>query len=249
MNGTVPATLTGDHSLTDEERAHNHDALIESNGAPIAEVYQERPPSPPRKRSDSNFLVLHHEHAHAAESEELATVALMIIFGDGFHNFIDGITIGAAFSQSILQGISISVAVICEEFPHELGDFAILLGTGMSMKKALGYNFLSACTCYVGLVFGILIGDMPDATPYVFGFAGGMFLYISLVDIMAELSNKLEQTSKHKDFTETAKILILQNIGILIGVGIMFFLARYSDKINFEGLVPPKNSDMPFTES
>jgi zinc transporter ZupT len=54
----------------------------------------------------------------------IATVAWMIIFGDGIHNFIDGLSIGAAFSESILTGISVSVAVMCEEFPHELGDFA-----------------------------------------------------------------------------------------------------------------------------
>ena len=46
----------------------------------------------------------------------------MIIFGDGFHNFIDGVSIGAAFSESILTGISISLAVMCEELPHELGE-------------------------------------------------------------------------------------------------------------------------------
>lgn len=205
-----------------------------------------------RERANSNFLALKHDHQHQhalpGESDGIATIAWMIIFGDGLHNFIDGITMGAAFSQSILEGISISVAVICEEFPHELGDFAILLGSGMSMRKALGYNFLSACTCYLGLVFGIILGDLSDFTPYIFALAGGMFLYISLVDMMGELSAQLEETSK-KGVSETAKTLLLQNIGILIGVGIMFFLAKYGEKINFEGLVPPKSTDMPFTES
>ena len=65
----------------------------------------------------------------------IATVAWMIIFGDGIHNFIDGLSIGAAFSQSILTGISVSVAVLCEEFPHELGDFA--------------GNVVRAATCYI----------------------------------------------------------------------------------------------------
>ena len=69
----------------------------------------------------------------------IATVAWMIIFGDGVHNFIDGLSIGAAFSESILTGISVSVAVLCEEFPHELGDFAVLLNSGMSMKQVTDF--------------------------------------------------------------------------------------------------------------
>lgn len=48
----------------------------------------------------------------------------MVIFGDGLHNFIDGLSIGAAFNESILTGVSISVAVVCEEFPHELGMYS-----------------------------------------------------------------------------------------------------------------------------
>jgi len=45
----------------------------------------------------------------------------MIIIGDGIHNFIDGVSIGAGFTQSTLTGLSISLAIIFEEFPHELG--------------------------------------------------------------------------------------------------------------------------------
>ncbi|KAJ6219153.1 hypothetical protein RDWZM_004965 [Blomia tropicalis] len=227
------------------DKSNQNHIHINGNGSePVGERLNER-----GERSNSEFLLQKHDHSHGGESGEIATVAWMIILGDGLHNFIDGITIGAAFSQSILEGISMSVAVICEEFPHELGDFAILIGSGMSMRKALGYNFLSACTCYIGMVFGILLGDMADATPYVFAFAGGMFLYISLVDMMGELSHNLEQASKKRGLTYTAQMLILQNIGILMGVSIMFFLAKYSDKINFEGLAPPKNSYMPFTDS
>ncbi|KAJ9579293.1 hypothetical protein L9F63_024597, partial [Diploptera punctata] len=65
-----------------------------------------------------------HGHDHMIHFEngkvEIATVAWMIIFGDSFHNFIDGLSIGAALHQSLLTGISISVAVLCEEVPHEL---------------------------------------------------------------------------------------------------------------------------------
>merc|ERR1719334_1732707 len=118
---------------------------------------------------------------------KIATVSWMIIFGDGIHNFIDGLSIGAAFSESILTGISVSLAVLAEEFPHELGEFAVLLNSGMTMKQALMYNFLSACTCYLGLILGILLGEL-DANCYIFALAGGMFLYISLVDMVPELN-------------------------------------------------------------
>ena len=56
----------------------------------------------------------------------IATVAWMIIFGDGFHNFIDGLSLGAAFNESIPTGMSISLAVLCEELPHELGIVSLM---------------------------------------------------------------------------------------------------------------------------
>ncbi|GLG97384.1 Putative zinc transporter [Gryllus bimaculatus] len=173
----------------------------------------------------------HHIHFEQGKDSVVATVAWMIIFGDGLHNFIDGLSIGAAFNESILTGISISMAVMCEELPHELGDFAVLLNAGMTMKQALVYNFLSACTCYLGLILGILLGEF-EASHYIFGFAAGMFMYISLVDMMPELNRAAEDASKISVKT-AVKTLALQNIGLLIGVAVLFFLARFQDSITF----------------
>merc|ERR1711988_1266537 len=159
----------------------------------------------------------------------IATVAWMIIFGDGVHNFIDGLSIGAAFSESIVAGISVSAA-LCEEFPHELGDFAVLLNSGMNIKQAMCYNFLSACTCYVGLVLGILLGEMQFLNQYIFAAAGGMFLYISLVDMVPELNSMIDNLSK-ESLTEALKVFLLQNIGMLVGIFSLFTLAKYQDDI------------------
>ncbi|XP_015920204.1 metal cation symporter ZIP14 [Parasteatoda tepidariorum] len=184
-----------------------------------------------------NHHTHHHEHTIHFEKGQSAigTVAWMIIFGDGLHNFIDGLSIGAAFSESILAGVSISVAVICEEFPHELGDFAVLLSAGMTMRQALLYNFLSAITCYLGLVMGILLGDFAEGAPYIFALAAGMFLYISLVDMLGELSEALEEARK-KGIKKQLKVFLIQNIGIALGVAILFVMARYAEHFNFENL-------------
>lgn len=68
------------------------------------------------------------------------------------------------------------------------GDLAILLNAGMSLKKALCYNFMSACSCYLGFIVGAFLGSNTDSHDWVFAIAGGMFLYISLVDMVGSLN-------------------------------------------------------------
>jgi len=68
-----------------------------------------------------------------------------------------------------------------------VGDFAILLNAGMSKKRALLFNFLSACTCYIGLAFGISLSSVAYATPWILAIAGGMFLYIALADMVCNI--------------------------------------------------------------
>lgn len=47
----------------------------------------------------------------------------MVTLSDALHNFIDGLAIGASFTVSIMTGFSTSIAIVCEEFPHELGVY------------------------------------------------------------------------------------------------------------------------------
>ncbi|XP_046665099.1 metal cation symporter ZIP8-like [Homalodisca vitripennis] len=162
-------------------------------------------------------------------SQKVATVAWIIIFGDGLHNFIDGMSIGAGYSHSIGTGISISIGIACEEFPHELGDFAILIQSGMSLQRAMLYNFLSACTSFVGLVLGIMLGELEGST-YIFAFAGGLFLYVSLTHLIPELQDMLKE-SLHSGQCQALLSFVLQNVGILSGSALLYCLTRYSDSI------------------
>ncbi|XP_076115576.1 metal cation symporter ZIP8-like isoform X2 [Mytilus galloprovincialis] len=186
-----------------------------------------------RSSNNGGFLNGEAKRPVKKEKKEVATVAWMIIFGDGLHNFIDGLTIGAAFTDNILAGISICVSVFCEELPHELGDFAILLNSGMTVKKALMYNFLSACMCYFGLIVGILLGENTTAHDWVFAIAAGMFLYISLVDMMPEMNSAAESEENKKNIG-SLQIFILQNVGLVLGFTVILIMSLYGGEIDFQ---------------
>ncbi|KAK7904553.1 hypothetical protein WMY93_017160 [Mugilogobius chulae] len=159
---------------------------------------------------------------------DIKTVAWMITLSDGLHNFIDGLAIGASFTVSILTGFSTSTAIFCEEFPHELGDFVILLNAGMSVPQAIFFNLLSAMSCYVGLVFGILLGS-SFAPNVIFAIAGGMFLYIALADMFPEMDNIAREQSNR-----SSKVIffLIQNAGLLTGFTIILLITMFAGNIN-----------------
>ncbi|XP_068167913.1 metal cation symporter ZIP14 isoform X1 [Antennarius striatus] len=160
---------------------------------------------------------------------DIGTLAWMITLSDGLHNFIDGLAIGASFTVSIFQGMSTSVAILCEEFPHELGDFVILLNAGMSLQQAMFFNFLSACCCYLGMGFGILAGNSFSPN-WIFALAGGMFLYISLADMFPEM-NEISREDENAGGSSFVITFAIQNAGLLTGFFIMLLLTIYSGQI------------------
>uniref|UniRef100_F1LBI0 Zinc transporter ZIP14 n=1 Tax=Ascaris suum TaxID=6253 RepID=F1LBI0_ASCSU len=163
----------------------------------------------------------------------IASVAWLVVFGDGLHNFIDGLSIGAAFNESFLSGISISVAVLCEELPHELGDCAILINSGMSPRQALFYNLASASTCLGGFVVGVIVGEINrNFGQFIFALAGGMFLYISLAGMLSEINKKAEEEMK-RNLREGIQTMLLQSAGLATGLTIMYLFAQYGSLISF----------------
>lgn len=76
------------------------------------------------------------------------------------------------------------VISILTYFSFISGDFAILLKSGLTFRQALAYNFASAIISYIGLILGIIIGDLDSAHTWVLALTAGMFLYISLVDMV-----------------------------------------------------------------
>nr|XP_050035391.1 zinc transporter foi-like isoform X1 [Dermacentor andersoni] len=167
----------------------------------------------------------HHRHSHAHSHEvpsSIAAMAWMVIIGDGLHNFSDGLAIGAAFASGLSGGLSTTIAVFCHELPHELGDFAVLLKAGMSVKQAVFYNVVSSVLCLLGMAIGISLGNVHSASSWIFAGVGGMFLYIALVDMLPELS-----VNPNHGNARAVHQLGIQLLGISLGVTTMFVIALY----------------------
>nr|XP_022326413.1 zinc transporter ZIP6-like isoform X1 [Crassostrea virginica] len=173
----------------------------------------------------SHVLDFSHGHSHSrckTMPQTVAAIAWMVILGDGIHNFSDGLAIGAAFSNSITGGISTSIAVFCHELPHEIGDFAVLLRAGMTVKQAIIYNCVSSVLGFCGMLIGILVGNFGSSTLWIFACIGGIFIYIAFVDMLPELTSLGTKKGENPFFH-----LILQLCGLLLGSGIMFLIAIF----------------------
>ncbi|AWP16046.1 putative zinc transporter ZIP8 [Scophthalmus maximus] len=223
----TPAELPQENSLHNGGMADMSDSIILSGISTVTLDKSSLTSELPHPKDGQGCGVACH-WLHGKQMTSIKTVAWMITLSDALHNFIDGLAIGASFTVSILTGFSTSTAIVCEEFPHELGDFVILLNSGMSIPQAIFFNLLSALSCYVGLVFGILLGSnfAPNA---IFAIAGGMFLYIALADMFPEMD------SIARDQKETsAKIVffLIQNAGLLTGFTIILLITIFAGHIN-----------------
>ena len=130
-------------------------------------------------------------HCHEQDCEAHGRAAPLILIGDAFHNFVDGIVIAAAFLTSIPLGITASIAVIAHEIPQEVGDFAILLESGYSRSKALVFNTLSSATTLPGAVVAYFwLAEAETAKPYVLAVSAASFIYIAIADLIPSLHKK-----------------------------------------------------------
>lgn len=155
----------------------------------------------------------------------MTSTALMVIVGDGLHNLTDGLAIGAAFCGDPVTGFATALAVFCHELPHELGDFAVLLRSGMSIKRALYYNILSSVLSFMGMAGGIwLAEDHESASQWIYAATAGTFFYIALADLVPEMNENNNGKSIN---------LLLAVLGILTGGVIMLMIALHEDSIQY----------------
>ncbi|GAA6075784.1 metal cation symporter ZIP8 isoform X1, partial [Tachysurus ichikawai] len=105
----------------DEEHGHSHfsppEVPQQNGGGTVIAVTSFSISSSDKSSTTSEATV---EQGCCTRLARVKTLAWMITLSDALHNFIDGLAIGASFTVSILTGFSTSIAIVCEEFPHEL---------------------------------------------------------------------------------------------------------------------------------
>jgi zinc and cadmium transporter len=146
------------------------------------------------------LVLWRHCHIHECETHapdpvrsRASASGYLILFGDGVHNFVDGVLIAAAFLTDVHLGVVTALAVAAHEIPQEVGDFAILLHSGFSRGKALLYNVLASLTTVVGGVLAYFsLGVAQAALPYVLAVAASSFIYIAVADLIPGLHKRLE---------------------------------------------------------
>ncbi len=135
------------------------------------------------------FIRWRHCHMPASRNHLHPVVTLNLI-GDSVHNLIDGMVIGASYSVSVPLGIATTLAVILHEIPQEIGDFGVLVHGGLSVKKALGFNFLSALAAFIGALISLFLGQyLKNYALILMPVTAGGFLYIAGSDLIPELQH------------------------------------------------------------
>lgn len=161
-----------------------------------------------------------HAHAHGAKGvpgDNKRAAAILNLVGDGVHNLVDGLVIGASFTVSPTLGLTTTLAVLLHEIPQELGDFGILVNGGMSHGKALGFNALSALCAIVGAVLSLLLG--PNLSGYseaMLPVTAGGFIYIAGSTLIPDILSHVQPKDFLKEFA-----------ALLAGIGVMVVLALF----------------------
>ena len=139
----------------------------------------------------------HHDHCEAHDAQAPAhdhgRSGLLILVGDTFHNFVDGILIAAAFLQSVELGIVTALAIIAHEIPQEVGDYLILLHSGYSKLRALVFNLLSSLATMVGALLAYFaLSQLTEWIPTLLGLGAASMIYVAVADLIPGLHKRTE---------------------------------------------------------
>lgn len=155
------------------------------------------------------------EHMHAmhgaAEAHDHGRSGLMILIGNSVHNFCDGIVIAAAFVAETRLGLITTLAIVAHAVPQQVGDFAVLLHSGYSKKRAFAVNVATGVATIVGATAGYLaLATLTGILPTVLAIASASLLYVAVADLIPSLHRRPEPMETLKQM-----LMILSGIAII----------------------------------
>jgi zinc transporter 7 len=225
---------TGGEGGHDHSHGHSHaestaasTTSSEANGKKSGELKQ-------RKSGKSGKEVSEDSTSEKEINPSVKLGGYLNLIADFTHNITDGLALSSSFYASPTIGATTTVAVFFHEIPHEVGDFALLIQSGFSKRKAMGAQFVTAVGAFLGTFIGIAVQEFggnsavsaagPGAglwgTSLQWGdmllpFTAGTFLYVGTVAVIPELL----ETGKDKG-AEIRKTLV-QFLAVAVGAGIM----------------------------
>jgi len=160
------------------------------------------------------YLVSLHHHKEKGHTLYRATVPLIFI-GDTIHNFIDGVSIAAAYIVDPIFGFIVTLATFLHETPHEIGDFGVFLSSGMTRAKTFKLNLYSALATFPGaFITYFFFKEAPDKIAVLLAISGGIFLFLGASDFLPEVGEDPHAKGKWKEVTL-----------VLLGIVLMYCLS------------------------
>jgi zinc and cadmium transporter len=164
----------------------------------------------------------HHEHTHDHsqlhdDARRRASGSLVLV-GDALHNVLDGVLIAAAFLTDVHLGIVTALAIMAHEIPQEVGNFAVLLHSGVSRRRALALNLLTSLTAVIGGVAGYFaLETAVRLLPFALAVAAASLLYVAVADLIPGLHRRIDPRSS-----------VMQVLLISLGVAVITFAERHA---------------------
>ena len=156
-------------------------------------------------------------HAHGADG---GRSGLMIVIGNSVHNFCDGVVIAATFIANFALGTTTALAIIAHAIPQQVGDFAVLMHSGYSRRRAFAYNLATgAATLAGGLAGYYALASMQQILPTVLALAAASLLYVAVADLIPSLH-------RHPAPAQTAAQVVLIGAGIAVIAIVHYALER-----------------------
>ncbi|KAK1788609.1 hypothetical protein P4O66_002686 [Electrophorus voltai] len=154
------------------------------------------------------------------QSSDIKVSGYLNLAADFTHNFTDGLAIGASFLVGPAVGMVTTITILLHEVPHEIGDFAILVQSGCTKRKAMGLQLLTAIGALAGTACSLLAeGVGAAATAWILPFTAGGFIYIATVTVLPELLAGRSSAGQS----------LMEILALLFGVAMMVLIAEYEE--------------------